>query len=130
MCNLYLTVESEKVLANSFTNLKSFYILNIDNILKEIDTRKQSYKYFVNKIIIDTLTEQSSLKKIKGIIYINSHLNDNIIQSLKNKIENINTIESIILIDNGSTLKLKELYNNFSEVLFFQRYKKIKILTN
>ena len=70
MCNLYLTVESEKVLANSFTNLKSFYILNIDNILKEIDTRKQSYKYFVNKIILDTLIEQSSLKKIKGIIYM------------------------------------------------------------
>jgi hypothetical protein len=130
MCNLYLTVESEKVLANSFTNLKSFYILNIDNILKEIDTRKQSYKYFVNKIILDTLVEQSSLKKIKGIIYINSNLNDNIIRSLKNKIENINTIQSIVLIDNGSTLKLKELYNNFSEVLFFQRYKKIKILTN
>lgn len=130
MCNLYLTVESEKVLANSFTNLKSFYILNIDNILKEIDTRKQSYKYFVNKIILDTLIEQSSLKKIKGIIYINSNLNDNIIQSLKNKIENINTIQSIVLIDNGSTLKLKKLYNNFPEILFFQRYKKIKILTN
>ena len=66
MCNLYLTVESEKVLSNSFTNLKSFYILNIDNILKEVNVREQTYRYFVNKIITDTLIEQSSLKKIKG----------------------------------------------------------------
>lgn len=130
MCNLYLTVEPEKVLLNSFTNLKSFYILNIDNILKEINIKEQTYKYFVNKIITDTLIEQSSLKKIKGIIYINSNLNLNIIKNLKNKINGINTIESLILIDNGSTLKLKQYYPEFSEILFFQKYKKIKIMTN
>lgn len=130
MCNLYLTVEPEKVLLNSFTNLKSFYILNIDNILKEINIKEQTYKYFVNKIITDTLIEQSSLKKIKGIIYINSNLNLNIIKNLQNKINGINTIESLILIDNGSTLKLKQYYPEFSEILFFQKYKKIKIMTN
>ena len=130
MCNLYLTVEPEKVLLNSFMNLKSFYILNIDNILKEINIKEQTYKYFVNKIITDTLIEQSSLKKIKGIIYINSNLNSNIIKNLQNKINGINTIESLILIDNGSTLKLKQYYSEFSEILFFQKYKKIKIMTN
>lgn len=130
MCNLYLTVESEKVLSNSFTNLKSFYILNIDNILKEVNVREQTYRYFVNKIITDTLIEQSSLKKIKGIIYINSNLNESIIKNLQNKINTINTIDSIILIDNGSTLKLKKYYQEFSEILFFQKYRKIKLLTN
>ena len=130
MCNLYLTVESEKVLSNSFTNLKSFYILNIDNILKEVNVREQTYRYFVNKIITDTLIEQSSLKKIKGIIYINSNLNESIIKNLQNKINTINTIDSIILIDNGSTLKLKKYYHEFSEILFFQKYRKIKLLTN
>ena len=130
MCNLYLTVESEKVLSNSFTNLKSFYILNIDNILKEVNVREQTYRYFVNKIITDTLIEQSSLKKIKGIIYINSNLNESIIKNLQNKINTISTIDSIILIDNGSTLKLKKYYQEFSEILFFQKYRKIKLLTN
>lgn len=127
MCNLYLTSESEKILVNSFTNIKSFYILNIDEILKDINVKNTSYKYFLNKTITDTLIEQSSLKKIKGIIYINSNLNENVIKGLQNKIQTIENIESLILIDNGATLKLKALYNFVDEVLFFQKWRKIKI---
>lgn len=130
MCNLYLTVENEKLLSNSFTNIKSFYILNIDNILKDVDVTKKSSKYFVNKIIQDVLFEQSCLKKIKGIIYINSNLNEAVINSLKNKIKCIDNIQSLILIDNGTSLKMKKYYQLFDEILFFQKYKKIKILTN
>lgn len=127
MCNLYLTSEPEKILVNSFTNIKSFYILNIDEILKNINVKNTSYKYFLNKTITDTLIEQSSLKKIKGIIYINSNLNENVIKGLQNKIQTIENIESLILIDNGATLKLKALYNFVDEVLFFQKWRKIKI---
>lgn len=127
MCNLYLTSEPEKILVNSFTNIKSFYILNIDEILKDINVKNTSYKYFLNKTITDTLIEQSSLKKIKGIIYINSNLNENVIKGLQNKIQTIENIESLILIDNGATLKLKALYNFVDEVLFFQKWRKIKI---
>lgn len=122
-----MTSEPEKILVNSFTNIKSFYILNIDEILKNINVKNTSYKYFLNKTITDTLIEQSSLKKIKGIIYINSNLNENVIKGLQNKIQTIENIESLILIDNGATLKLKALYNFVDEVLFFQKWRKIKI---
>ena len=122
-----MTSEPEKILVNSFTNIKSFYILNIDEILKDINVKNTSYKYFLNKTITDTLIEQSSLKKIKGIIYINSNLNENVIKGLQNKIQTIENIESLILIDNGATLKLKALYNFVDEVLFFQKWRKIKI---
>ena len=128
MCNLYITQESDKTLSDSFTNIKSFFILDVEDIISEINPRTSSYRYFCNKIIEDLLKEKSESKKIKGIIYRHKNLNETLILALKNKIETIPTIESLIIIDNSISLKLKRFYGLVDEVFFFQKWKKLKIL--
>lgn len=126
--NLYLTTESQKSLNKLFSNISSFYVLDINDILKELPAINDN-KYavaFVNNYILDTIKEKMKLKKIKGIIYINKNLNKSIISNLKTKLIEESTDLNVVILDKVS-LKLKDLYSECDEVVFFSRIKKIKL---
>lgn len=132
MCNIYFTIEPEWKIKNIFVNLKKFYILNIDHILSEfeLDLSKQYNVYYLNNYIINILGAKLNNKKLLGIIYINSHLNEKVFDNIYNFISNKEKINKFIIIDDGQFPKMTKLYNRFDEVLFFDRFKKIKILEN
>ena len=129
MCNIYFSVEPQWKIKSIFLNLKNFYILDIQEIISnmELDTTKTTAIYYINNYIIDEIKTKSRIKRIHGILYINKNLNKDIFLNLKSKLEDDKDINKYILIDNGVTSKLKDIYSNFQEVLFFDRFQKIKI---
>ena len=128
--NIYLTTESENKLKTIFTNIKSFYVLDIQSFINsfKLDLTKQSNVYYVNLELMNTIKNTSKLKKYQGIIYINKNLNPVLLQSLKQNLKTIKTIRKFILFDNATLPKHKELYNFCEEVYFYERFCKNKIV--
>ena len=74
--NVYVTTESENKLRMLFTNIKSFFILDVQSFVSsfKLDLSKQSNVYFINTEILNQIQQASKLKKYQGIIYINKNL--------------------------------------------------------
>ena len=130
MINLYLSSDSEAKLKNIFCNIKNYFILDVDKFVRDmhLDLSKQSSIYLVNSEIERTILSLSSLKKYSGIIYINKNITKELHDSLKHKFSNQSDIGKIILIDNGLIPKHSELYPIFDEVIFYERFRKNKIV--
>lgn len=130
MINLYLSSDSEQKLKNIFCNIKNYFVLDVDKFVHDmhLDLSKQSSIYLVNSEIERTILSLSSLKKYAGIVYINKNITKELHDSLKNKFKNCEDIGKIILIDNGLIPKHKDLYAIFDEVIFYERFKKNKII--
>ena len=128
--NIYVTTESETKLKMLFTNIKSFYILDVQSFVNsfKLDLTKQPNIYFINCELINTIKASSKLKKYQGIIYINKNLSPELLSSLKTKLKSIKEINKFILIDNGILPKLQNLYNYFEEIYFYERFYKNKII--
>lgn len=128
--NVYVTTETENKLKMLFTNIKSFYILDIQSFVNgfKLDLTKTSNIYFVNAELMNILCSMSKLKKYQGIIYINKNLDKTIINNLKSKIKGINEISKVVLLDNGSLPKHTDLYDLCEEVFFYERFYKNKII--
>lgn len=126
----YLTVESIQKIKNVFVNLSSFYILDVEEIIKTLglDINKPSSVYFVNNHIKNLIESQSKSKRLQGIIYINPNLNATIIDGIYNYIKEIPTMEGMVLMDDGFAPKLRSYHNLFEEILFFPTIKRVKIL--
>lgn len=129
MTNLYITVEPEKIISAIISNISSYYILDVQQIQKEqnLDWSKPANRYLLNNIITDIIKEKTRFKKVKGIIYINNQLTENVITALKRKFEK-NEIGKVVLIDDGEFPKLNFMYTYVDEVLFYQRFKRLKII--
>jgi len=129
---LYLTIEPEHTLKHVFSNLNNFEIIDVDRIIKEIglDISLERNAFIVNNEIIELLNSYSKSKRIQGIIYINSNLNNNIIESLKTFVDDSEKtlIDQVILLDNYDIPRIKNLYNSVEEVLYFTCFKKVKIV--
>lgn len=128
--NIYVTTESEVKLKTLFTNIKSFFIFDVQAFINDInlDLTKQSNIYFINMEIMNSICAASKLKKYQGIVYINKNLNKTIINNLKCKFKNIKEISKVVLIDNGTTPKLSNLYDACEEIYFYERFYKNKII--
>lgn len=128
----YVTVESYKRLKNVFSNLNTFYIIDIDSLIEEsgLNPDNPAHRYIINSEIERLIVNGSKSKRYTGIIYINSKLNCDIILGIKNSLNDItkSQIEDLILLDDYDTPKLKDYYSLFSEIIFFPTFKKIKII--
>ncbi len=128
--NIYVTTESENKLRMLFTNIKSFFILDVQSFVNsfKLDLNKQSNIYFVNTEILNAIQQASKLKKYQGIIYINKNLDENLLFNVSSKFKQIKEINKIVLLDNGILPKHADLYDLCEEVFFYERFYKNKII--
>lgn len=128
--NIYMTSESELKLSSIITNIKNFFVFDVQEFIKtfKLDLTKPANIYFMNNEITTQISGASKLKKYKGIIYINRNLSEQLYYSMKHKFGNDKYIDKIILIDNGMVSKHKDLHEIFGEVYFYDRFKKTKIV--
>lgn len=126
----YLTVEPAEKIKKIFVNLSVFYILDVDSIIRDfkLDLSKPSSIYYINDYIKKQIAAQSKSKRLEGIIYINQHLSASIIDSIYEYIHDNDSIEGMVLMDDGFEPKLKQYHHLFEEVLFFPTVRRVKIL--
>ena len=132
MCNIYITTEPESKLKMLFSNIKSFFILDVQSYIEslKLDLQKPANIYFINTEIINLIKQSAKLKKYQGIIYINKNLDQTLLKNLQSKFKHVPEIDKIILIDNILLPKLDKLYNLCEEVYFYERFRKNKIIDN
>lgn len=127
--NIFYTVEPAYKIKEVFVNLKYFYILDISELMKSmhLDLSKSYNIYFMNKTILDTIEEQYKRRCVKGIIFINRGLSIEAVHNIEEQLKMRNIHVKNILIDNNQCPKLKKFYPYFEDVLFYERFRKIKI---
>lgn len=124
-----MTSESEAKLKTLYANIKSFYIFDCHSFIKSLslDMSKLSSIYLINEEITRQILANSKLKKYKGVIYINKHLSTELYYTFKKHFSSIDDTK-IILIDNGSIPKHQDIMDVFDEVIFYERFRKNKII--
>lgn len=130
--NLYVSTESDRKLRNVFSNLSGFYIINVDMLVEasRLDLSKNSHRFLMNSEIERLISIGAKSKRYSGIVYINSMLDKDTVQSLKESVDNLkeSNIDYMVLLDDYELPKLKKLYKLFDEVTFFSSLKKTKII--
>jgi len=128
----YVTVEGIKKLKRSFLNLKLFSIIDVEKLLEErgytYENIDEYGQFIINKEILALIKNYSKSKRIRGIIYSNPNLNENIIKNLQDHIDKLDKINHFVLIDEYNVPKLQHFYNMFTEVIFFPSIKKIRLI--
>lgn len=128
----YVTVENIQKLKKSFLNLKLFSIIDVNQILEDYgytySTIDQFGAFIINEKINSLINNYSKSKRIRGIIYTNFSLSNDIIDNLKETIENTKTINEFVLLDEYNIPKLQCFYNQFNEIIFFPSIKKIRLI--
>lgn len=130
--NCYITVESCRRLKNLFSNLSSYYIIDVDTLLREsgMDVNKKSHRFLINTELERLLLTGAKSKRYLGIIYINTNVNYEVINAVKSlvtEVENSN-VENMVVLDDSEEPRLKDYYGLFDEVVFFPEAKTVKIL--
>lgn len=130
--NLYVSTESDRKLRNVFSNLSGFYLINVDSLVEmsRLDLTKNAHRFLMNSEIERLISIGAKSKRYSGIIYINSMLDKDTVQSLKQSVDNLkeSNIDYMVLLDDYELPKLKKLYKLFDEVTFFSSLKKTKII--
>ena len=126
----YLTVETQDRIKNTFLNLNLFYMLDIEQVICEygLDVSKPHNKFLLSQEIEKIIINQTKSKRIEGIIYINRNLNSQIVHHVYKLVKRIPKIDTVVILDDDTFPKLKELYKIVDEVLFFPSVKRVKIL--
>ena len=128
----YITGESYRKLRNVFTNLNTFYIIDVDSLIEEsgLNPEKVTHRFIINAEIERLIASGAKSKRYTGIIYINKGLNFDIITSIKKSLNEItkSQVEDLSLLDDYDTPKYKQYYKLFDEVIFFPTFKKTKII--
>jgi len=128
----YITVEGTLRLKRSFLNLKLFQIINISDILEQhgytAETIDDYGSFIVTKKILSLIKNYSKSKRIRGIIYSNPHINNEIIENLMEIVSDFEKIEETVLLDDYYVPKLKHFYPQFAEIIFFPSVKKIRLI--
>ena len=128
----YITGESYRKLRNVFTNLNTFYIIDVDSLIGEsgLNPEKATHRFIINTEIERLIASGAKSKRYTGIIYINKGLNFDIITSIKKSLNDItkSQVEDLSLLDDYDTPKFKQYYKLFDEVIFFPTFKKPKII--
>lgn len=126
----YLTSETYFRLQNNLVNINKFNIIDVDFIIKSLnlDMSKDYNKFLINSEIVKLIHTASKNKKIKGIIYINSNLCENVINNIKDILLEIPSISELVLLDDYNLPKLKHLYNNVDEIMYFSTFRRVRII--
>lgn len=130
MNTVYMTSDSETKLRSIYSNLKNYFILDVQSFIKSLnlDLSKQSSIYIINDEIRNLMLSQLKLKKYKGVIYINHHLSKDLYISFKTYFKKCGEDIKIVLIDNGQFPKHQDIMDIFDEVIFYERFRKNKIV--
>lgn len=128
----YITVEGIQKLKRSFLNLKLFSIINIPDILQEhgydSETIDEYGSFIVAQKIQGLIKNYTKSKRIRGIIYCNPNLSEDIIDNLMDILEENEKINDVVLLDDYNIPKIRHLYSIFPEVIFFPSVKKIRLI--
>ena len=132
LMKFYITGESYRKLRNVFTNLNTFYIIDVDTLISEsgLNVEKQTHRFIINTEIERLIATGAKSKRYTGIIYINSNINCDIITGIKKSLSEItkSQVEELTLLDDYDTPKYKQYYKLFDEIIFFPTFKKTKII--
>ena len=125
----YVTIEGTPRLKKSFLNLKLFSIIYIPEILEKYgytySTIDEYGSFIISTYIDDLIRTYAKSKRIRGIIYSNPSLTEEILPNLFDTLENIETISEVVLLDDYNVPKLTYIYSYFDEIVFFPLVKKI-----
>jgi len=128
----YVTTEGIQKLKRSFLNLKLFSIIHVPDILSKYnytyDTIDDYGSFIVSNKINDLMINYSKSKRIRGIIYSNPSVNEQIIMNLYDTLDPLETVSEIVLLDDYHLPKLKQLYPYFDEIIFFPSIKKVRLI--
>ena len=128
----YITQEGVPKLKRSFLNLKLFSIINVQDILEEFNYSYSTIDaygaFIVNKKIISLIKNYTKSKRIRGIIYSNPRINEDIIKNLHEILQEFEKINEIVLMDEFNLPKLQQFYPYFDEIIFFPSIKKIRLI--
>lgn len=128
----YVTKEGIYKLKRSFLNLKLFSIIDVNQILTDYGYTYNTIDDFGSFIISDKINNMiqsySRSKRIRGIIYSNCNLDENIINNLRERVLNLKSIHEFVLIDEYNLPQLQQYYKMFNEIIFFPSIKKIRII--
>lgn len=130
----YVTSEKFENVKNAFLNFRSFSIINVQEIIDDFGYDKNNlneYQMFIiNDEIQNVIKDSVVKKKYFNIIYINEDLNTNVIESLKESIDDYKDIEKFVFIDDKEDKSSPnfKLYPLFDEIVFFPKTKRIKIV--
>lgn len=128
----YVTTEGTPKLKRSFLNLKLFSIIYVPEILEKYNYTYENIDdygaFIVSNKINDLISSYSKSKRIRGIIYSNPTLNEDLIYNLFETLKDLESVSEIVLLDDYYLPKLKHLYPNFDEIVFFPSVKKIRLI--
>lgn len=128
----YVTTEGVQKLKRSFLNLKLFSIIHVPEILDKYGYTYESIdeygSFIVTNRINDLIMTYSKSKRIRGIIYSNPVVNEDLIPNLFESLKDLESVTEIVLLDDYHLPKLKHLYPHFDEIIFFPSIKKIRLI--
>jgi len=128
----YVTIENISRLKKSFLNLKLFSIIYIPEILEEYgytySTIDDYGSFIISNQINELIKTYAKSKRIRGIIYSNPDINENILPNIFETLIEIDNISEIVLLDDYNVPKLTHLYQNFDEIVFFPSVKKTRLI--
>ena len=128
----YVTIEGTQRLKKSFLNLKLFSIIYIPEILEQYGYTYSTIDEYGSFIISNQITEliktYAKSKRIRGIIYSNPDVNEDILPNIFDTLADISTISEVVLFDDYNVPKLQHLYPNFDEIVFFPSIKKVRLI--
>jgi len=128
----YITTENITRLKKSFLNLKLFSIIYIPDILAEYgytySTIDEYGSFIISSRITDLIKTYAKSKRIRGIIYSNPQLSEEVLPNIFDILLSIDNISEIVLFDDYNVPKLQHLYQSFDEIVFFPSIKKIRLI--
>lgn len=128
----YITIEGVQRLKKSFLNLKLYSIIYIPEILEEYgytySTIDEYGSFIISNKINELIKTYAKSKRIRGIIYSNPKINEDVLPNIFENIVDIKTISEIVLLDDYNVPKLTYLYSMFNEIVFFPSIKKIRLI--
>lgn len=128
----YITVEGTQRLKKSFLNLKLFSIIYIPDILQEhgytYSTIDDYGSFIISNQINELIKTYAKSKRIRGIIYSNPNICEEVLPNIFETLSDIDTISDVVLLDDYNVPKLIHLYQNFDEIIFFPSIKKIRLI--
>lgn len=128
--NLYITFDDKNKIKKCFLNLRKYLIINSDEIIEQMGFDKENLDtysgFIVNEAIRKMIYDGSNSKKLLGIIYSNSKLNDEIIREVIHLTQEIPEIETAIFLTDK--WENEDYYELFDEILFYPTIKKVHII--
>jgi len=128
----YITTEGAAKLKRSFLNLKLFSIVHVPEILEKYgyhyNTIDQYGAFIISNKINEMIISFSKSKRIRGIIYSNPNISEDLLPNLFETLKDLETISEIVLLDDYNVPKLKKIYPYFDEIIFFPSIKKIRLI--